>query len=187
VSALTLIATLTCAAGVDTTNLWVDVPKDLSTVALVDLTRTPVKFQAVAKKVTVVSFYSSILADDRDAKALDAVAKALGPRADLAVLFVDVDLPQTDAEFGNLKTLASQLKLSLPVLVDDQLQLLKWVNGKITAPDEKRESNVMHSQTFVLLKDGAIVECSDPGGKKWAKGELEAARKAAILKALNSK
>ncbi len=185
-SALALVAALSLA-GVDTTNLWADVPKDLSTVALVDLARKPVKFEAVAKQVTVVSFYSSIVGDDRDAKALEVVVKALGKRADLAVFFVDLDLPQTDAEFANVKTLTTQLGLSLPVLVDDQLQLLKWVNGKLATPGEKQESNVMRTQTFVLLKDGVIVESSDPGRKKWAKGELEAERKAAILKALGAK
>lgn len=186
-SAVGLLVAVCLAADVDTTNLWADVPRELSTVALVDLARAPVRFSAVTRKVTVISFYTSMVGDDRDAKALDAVARSLGARKDLAFAFVDIDLPHSDAEYGNLKTLVAQLKLSLPVLVDDQLQLLKWVNGQIAEAGDKHESNVMHAQTFVLIKDGKIVECTDPGRKKWAPGALEAERKAAILKALEAK
>src|SRR6185437_12806886 len=65
--ALVLLAS-TLAGNVDTTNLWTGIPKELGAVSLTALDGKASPYSAIAKKVTVISFYSSVIGDPRDAQ-----------------------------------------------------------------------------------------------------------------------
>lgn len=181
----TLIASL-MVGGVDLMNLWVDIPKDVNAVTLTSLEgNKPVTFKALSRKVTVISFYSSFNGDGRDAQALGALAKELGPRKDLSIHLVSIDLPRTPEELATLKQLVTNLKVpDLTVLIDTELQLFKWVNGQLR-DDSKRKlaSNEMLTPTFVVIRDGKILAAEDRKEQE-APEALRADRRASILKAL---
>ncbi|MDP1827551.1 MAG: hypothetical protein Q8L48_30045 [Archangium sp.] len=174
-----LLASL-MVGGVDLTNLWVDIPKDVNTVTLTSLeANKPGTFKALSRKVTVISFYSSFNSDGRAAQALDALARELGPRKDLAIYLVSIDLPRTPEELATLKQLVADLKVpTLTVLIDTEIQLLKWVNGQLRDDSkQKLASNEMLTPTFVIIRDGKILAAKDP----------KEDRRAAILKALEGR
>jgi hypothetical protein len=134
-----------------------------------------------------VSFYSSIKGDSRDARALDAIAHELASKKDLAVLFVSIDLPRTAEERATLTQLVKEMKVQLPVYVDDQLQLLKWFNGKMREKTGKQlASNVMWSPTFVIVREGKVVASSD-ADPKLDDAALREKRKAKILEVLSQR
>src|SRR5438477_10651538 len=87
---------------------------------LVDLHDQPVRFAAVARDVTVISFWATFCPPCiQELPSLQALANAVGP--DVAVLAVSVD---RDAQADRVRAVATQAKLTLPVLRDVDRALL---------------------------------------------------------------
>lgn len=128
----------------------VDIP--VAQIPLTTLEGKEVHLGDFGAKVVVVSMWSTIFPEHTQLEHLEALRQAYRGNKDVAFLAVNVDRPKSPEDIALLRDVAKEVGAGYPMLVDKDLKLMAFVNGKLRPSG--MEGNSFLIPSFLLFTHG---------------------------------